>query len=142
MDREILFRGKRSDNGKWVYGYLDCDMTQKLVFIRTPREIHTDVNMVYPSTVGQYTGLTDWNEKRIFEGDIVRCVAGMTEANMVVIFEDGEFRMVLCERYKTYIPGGGEYYAFRCFAKEVIGNIHDNKNLLKNQELLERGSAT
>lgn len=125
MDREILFRGKRRDNGKWVYGYLDCDMTQKLVFIRTPREIHTDVDMVDPSTVGQYTGLTDRNGKRIFEGDIVRCVAGMDEA----------------ERYKTYIPGGG-YYAFRCFDKEVIGNIHDNENLLKNQELLERGSAT
>lgn len=51
-------------------------------------------------------------------------------ANMVVIFEQGEFRMVLADKYKDYIEGCG-FYAIGCFTKEVIGNIHNNPELLK-----------
>lgn len=129
--REILFRGKRLGNGEWVQGYYvncfgpGCEPNETRYYIvEYPGALHE----VYTSTVGQYTGLTDKNGKRIFEGDIVHCVSRMDAANMVVIFEDGEFRMVLCERYKNYVPGGG-YYAFRCFDKNVIGNIHDNPEL-------------
>ena len=90
--------------------------------------------LVDPETVGQFTGLTDSitakNGTKIFEGDIVRCISMTDTANMVVIFEDGEFRMVLCEKYNNYIPGCG-FYAIRCFDKEIIGNIHDNPELLE-----------
>lgn len=134
--REILFRGKRMDNLEWVEGYyVNCfgpgcgPNDTRYYIVEYPSSWHE----VYTSTVGQYTGLTDKNGKRIFEGDIVHCVSRIDEANMVVIFEHGEFRMVLCERYKNYVPGGG-YYALRCFDKNVIGNIHDNPEFLGGAE--------
>lgn len=143
--REILFRGKRTD-GQWIYGGLlkvtyDGN-TYNLIFADNFLFVFGEAKAmehacVDPATVGQFTGLTDKNGKKIFEGDIVRCISMknfpklMTDmANMVVIFKDGEFRMVLCEKYKDYIPGCG-FYVIRCFDKEVIGNIHDNPELLE-----------
>ena len=125
--REILFRGKRRLDRSWNYGDL-VHCTDRLVAVSD--EQGNFVN-VFPETVGQYTGLTDKNGKKIFEGDIVRCISMTDMANMIVIFEDGEFRMVLCEKYKDYISGCG-FYAIRCFDKEIIGNIHDNPELLEN----------
>lgn len=134
--REILFRGKRIDNGKWVEGEMLHDMQDRAwIYWKTPKELPVVFSRnatVEPETVGQFTGLTDKNGKRIFEGDIVHCVSMADMANMVVIFEDGEFRMVLCEKYKDYIHGCG-FYAIRCFDKEIIGNIHDNPELLKEE---------
>ena len=133
--REILFRGKRTDNGEWIYG----DLMQNVDCIKI-REQEKDVKHITKSfeidleTVGQYTDLTDKNGKRIFEGDIVHCLARMDEANCVVIFEEGEFRLVPERNCKTYVTGGG-YHALRCFVKEVIGNIHDNPELLKGGEV-------
>ena len=88
----------------------------------------TGIEVEY-KTIGQYTGLTDENGVKLFEGDVVRCVSRLDYANMVVIFEDGEFRMVKCEDYKTYTTGNG-YFSVRCFHKEVIGNIYDNPELI------------
>ncbi len=137
--REILFRGQTRRKGQkvwmdgspvdsnWVEGYGVCMGTGdfSVIYAGHPVEKFT----VYTDTVGQFTGLTDKNGKKIFEGDIVHCISWTDKANMVVIFEDGEFRMVLCERYKNYIPGCG-FYAIWCFDKEIIGNIHDNPELL------------
>ena len=136
--REILFRGKRMDDGEWVEGYLVKAVGGECMILPVTTEhcggaefsegYHCD-----PTTVGQYTGLKDKNGKRIFEGDIVHCLARMDEANCVVIFEEGEFRLVPERTYKTYVTGGG-YHALRCFVKEVIGNIHDNPEMLKGGE--------
>ena len=115
--REILFRGKRVDNGEWVYGTL------------IQRNIWGDAWEVIPETVGQYTGLNDKNGVKIFEGDVVECISTWDKANMVVIFEDGEYRLVLCDKYKNYTPGSG-YYSIGCFDKNIIGNIHDNPELM------------
>ena len=130
--REILFIGKREDNGEWIEGSLftgdngECEICYGTPRVRITYE-------VIPETVGQFTGLYDKSgTTKIFEGDIVHCVSATDEADMVVIFEDGEFRMVRCERYKVYISGWG-FYAIRCFDKEIIGNIHDNPELLEGE---------
>ena len=129
--REILFRGKRTDNGEWETGSLVIirdGCSDKEVFIADKMTgYHTPV---IPETVGQYTGLTDKNGVKIFEGDIVNCVSKLDSADMVVIFECGQFRMVLAEKYHEYQTNVG-YYDINCFAKEVVGNIHDNPELMK-----------
>lgn len=136
--REILFRGKCVFDNEWVEGFYYqaklCSYDKELChYITIPHPEtdgrQSDHTIVRPDTVGQFTGLTDKNGNKIFEGDIVHCVSMTDMANMVVIFEDGEFRMVLCEKYKDYIPGCG-FYAIRCFDKEVTGNIHDNPELI------------
>ena len=137
--REILFRGKQLDNGEWVEGWYEMypfgkwPVKTSIIPSEEAKDGHYEHAQVDPSTVGQYTGLKDKNGKRIFEGDIVHCLARMDEANCVVIFEEGEFRLVPERNYKTYVTGGG-YHALRCFVKEVIGNIHDNPEMLKGGE--------
>lgn len=132
--REILFRGKQKDNGEWVEGYYNYatdgyNLELHLISDKITG-IHTEV---IPETVGQYTGLTDKNGKKIFEGDIISCKSRLDSANMVVIFECGQFRMVLAEKYHNYVSGGG-YYDINCFEKSVIGNIHGNPKLLEGCE--------
>ena len=127
--REILFRGKRKYNGEWVEGFyykdLWSDNAHYIIYDETDYE-------VIPETVGQYTGLEDKNGKRIFEGDIVYCKSRLDNANMVIIFECGQFRMVLSENYRSYQTNSG-FYDINCFDKEVIGNIYDNPELLKGE---------
>ena len=130
--REVIFRGKRTDNGEWIEGsLLGIDWCDKpSTYSIAPNTPVSVFYSVLPETVGQYTGLTDKNGVRIFEGDIVHCVSKLDSADMVVIFECGQFRMVLAEKYHEYQTNVG-YYDINCFAKEVIGNIHDNPELLQ-----------
>lgn len=137
--REILFRGKRTDNGEWIEGML-FNGKEDTFIIPHGNEYSYDEQeglsfdvygcKVDPETVGQYTGLTDKNGKKIFEGDIVHCVSSRDDTHMVVIYEEGEFRLVLCKDFKDY-KCGLWFYAIRDYAKEVIGNIHDSPELLK-----------
>ena len=134
MNDRYLFRGKRADNGEWETGFLVVErsdtseerfyITDKMTGYHTP---------IIPETVGQCTGLKDKNGKLIFEGDIVRCKSRLDNANMVVIFECGQFRMVLSENYSSYKTNIG-FYDINCFNKEIIGNIHDNPELLEVEE--------
>lgn len=137
--REIFFRGKRADNGEWVFGgYAKCNNRHYIL---------TDIALigkewafknveVIPETVGQYTGFTGKNGKKIFEGDIIR--TSVYYGNEIGVIRRGEYDV-----YSRYVFGG--YYcvdktsaliewtssSWRC---EVIGNKWDNPELLEEQE--------
>lgn len=128
--REILFRGKDVD-GKWVEGCCIVDEmdTNKVyigyIFGSDGRQPHdTDVSLVDPKTVCQYTGLTDKNGRKIFEGDIVR-IDGQQELFTVVwVCDAARFGL----QSKTQLL----YFEFGLGSRiEVIGNIHENADLLK-----------
>ena len=128
--REILFRGKRADNGQWVEGMLDGGNGQYLINCRT-YSVYSNGYWVYKvdaKTVGQYTGLTDRNGKNVFEGDIVNIIFddGARHKACVVVFHNGGF----CVKWgKAYISlQKNIVYEF-----ELIGNIHDNQELLKEK---------
>ena len=150
--REILFRGFHPDksgeqrafvNGEWVKGYW---VTGNLFLPdnpKTPTQICIGTSTVrisydvIPETVGQYTGLKDKNGKKIFEGDIIKCISRFDAKDMVVIFEKAEFHLVDCQRYKNYTECCGYRY-FGTLETEVIGNIFENPELLKSGENNEK----
>ena len=122
--REILFRGKRADNGEWVYGYFYEDIGS---FIKErASSVSTNTHIVDPSTVGQYTWLTDKNGRRIFEGDVVvieaDCIPSFMLNRYVVVWDDDQAAYKLLKDNTIYdLPMG---------RMEIIGNIHDNPELL------------
>jgi uncharacterized phage protein (TIGR01671 family) len=144
--REILFRGKRTDNGEWVYG--SCLPHDGCAYIMPPIR-NTGITIiemfirVIPETVGQYTGLRDsgWT-KVIFEGDIVRhghtvkYADGKTSDfynNAVVEYSESNGCYIIT------IPGEPHFNRLtKNMVKEnnitVIGNIHDNPELLKEDK--------
>ena len=148
--REVIFRGKRTDNGKWECG----DLLSPNEFNAIPHIVYIDYlneygdigeisTPVIPETVGQYTGLTDKNGKRIFEGDIVKCTDTINdfEFNAVVEFgnPNGEYNW----GYQLkFISGEESNFDILCWVDmeetgayiEIIGNIHDNPELLKGGE--------
>lgn len=126
--REILFRGKLAD-GNWSEGNLK--VCKNGVYIITPDEtIIGEYGRVIPETVGQYTGLTA-NGKKIFEGDIVKIYLfepkGFANYEIGFIkYDETKIRFVFCtEEGKYSVDDSNEY--------EVIGNIHDNPDLLKGE---------
>ena len=122
--REILFRGKRTDNGTWTCGYLFCTWERAYLCWGTTNSVPI-MEEVIPETVGQYTGLTDKNGKKIFEGDIV---TGYFNHEKIVgyIFYGGNAQFFI-QRDGIYGIGLDNS---DCWL-EVIGNIHDNPELLK-----------
>ena len=124
--REVLFRGKRTDNGKWVKGYLYITHIGSHEIGSYDAEINIErlTFDVIPETVGQYTGLTDKNGVRIFEGDIVSLVKHDSLIYKVVY--------VPC-RYELVNSKGVNCFVLDIYKSEnieVIGNIHDNPELL------------
>ena len=122
--REILFRGKAID-GNWYYG-VPLVFTEDYVCMTAP---HTYNKAVIPATVGQFTGLTDKNGKKIFEGDICR----NTRTNEIVSVKwHGTMAGYVWSKRKkeSFLYDFGEL--FRAYDKyEVIGNIHDIPELLE-----------
>ena len=134
--REILFRGKRGDNGEWVDGDLWRDYNEEPRCIRD----YCGSNPVDPATVGQYTGLTDTNGKRIFEGDILRLWREQTIFSGILMEYRCPLSVEYCELWCAFVvsdnPNKEQFSVWRDFDKfEVIGNIHDNKGLLNDNEV-------
>lgn len=137
--REILFRGKRADNGEWIYGSLlvdypccknGVDETVKLYSILDFKTNEEEVKKVevIPETVGQYIGLTDKNGKKIFEGDIV-------------IDEQSGYEYIIkwFQEYACYALADKrgnmvfDAYEIDMFLNDliVVGNIHDNSEYME-----------
>lgn len=124
--REILFRGKRTDNGEWVEGLLArYNPTYEVANINLP--IYEVLVPVKTKTVGQYTGLTDKNGKKIFEGDIVK---GAWKTVFVVYF-DTDYLQFRAREISNYANHHDIDFYNGSKGLEVIGNIHDNTELLK-----------
>ena len=135
--REILFRGKQTDNGEWIEGayspfhlnFGEREEKPHIIIISDDEDIDGLWCEVIPETVGQYTGLTDKNGKRIFEGDIV---------------EGNSEYFTYTHPYGKVVYDGGQYLIsfddvledIECLGAwandvEIIGNIYDNPELLE-----------
>lgn len=129
--REILFRGKHMANGQWCEGNLA--VRKNGIAIITPDDTPCGVyGQVRPDTVGQYTGLTDRNGKKIFDGDIVKHFNNDSDPEK---FDTGVilWNQHACQWERTS-SGQSKHYKIGAHCKyEVIDNIHDNPELLKER---------
>ena len=128
--REILFRGKHKATGKWCEGNLHID--KQGVAIITPDDTPLGVyGQVDPDTVGQYTGLTDKNGTKIFEGDVLRYYSDYMREFMgdPCIARYGEFNCSCCDGVYGWVFEGGDIREHDSHV--VIGNIHDNPELME-----------
>lgn len=129
--REILFRGKWTNNGEWVEGYFGESRKKDICYIikraggDSCSEYFIDFE-VNPETIGQFTGLLDKNGKHIFEGDIINIeYPETTVKNCIIEYVGASF--VGSTRADNWELDG--YYLL-----EVIGNIHDNPELFMESE--------
>ena len=126
--REILFRGKKTGFNEWVQGLIvsPCEKTMCELKQTTPNVTW----FVDAETVGQYTGLTDKNGNKIFEGDIVAGAVRWLEMpkNGLVTFRGGAFGLLW---YRGEAEQFNPFTSMCNIEYEVIGNIHDNPELLK-----------
>ena len=121
MQREILFRGK-TINGEWVYGNY-AHIKKDFSTVKKGHYISNSVGspfsfLVRPETVSQYTGLTDINGVKIFEGDFL--ATGHLGFKCDVTFKDGCFQLILKNS-----QGNSPLTQVRASRLEIIGNIHD-----------------
>ena len=130
--REIIFRGKRKDNGEWVSGNLFLSDTDGRAYILAGSRTVTIEWEVDPSTIGQYTGLKDKNGKRIFEWDILGSRYDSLYPDDVAIEVVKWFRNGWYIQQENNLPDALCEYGVLPYS-EVIGNIHDNPELLKEE---------
>ena len=114
MMGEILFRGKRVDNGEWTEGYF-FKSWDKVFLLWGMTGDGPNMEEVKPETVGQFTGLCDKNGKKIFEGDIVESPNG---TQGFIEWQNAECAFL--------VNIGDDWQTMDDCPYEVIGNIYDN----------------
>lgn len=131
--REILFRGKRIDNGEWAVGDLLVNDLEGKAAIRDRSTC--EVMPVIPRTVGEYTGLKDQNAKKIFEGDIVRHRDEFWRTPMQSVVEYGADKWnypAFDLKDNDYESNGLQLAHERDVELEVIGTIYDNPEFVED----------
>lgn len=132
--RGILFRGKRKDNGEWVYGWYAPLVCNDRTEIPSIKDFNGTDWRIEPKTIGQFTGLCDKNVNKIFEGDILE-----------ISYDDGTAYTTEVRAYGSTlcVDIEGEDYDFtaidfaidiwkdNCCECKVIGNIYENPELLE-----------
>lgn len=136
MNRQILFRGKRVDNDEWVYGDLIHRQvwSTQLTIIRVSDDgfDHYEEFEVKPETVSQFTGLVDKYGKKIFEGDIIKTREFGKDSGYGVNFNDFDVFEVIYSSASFKLNNARRmFYLSKGQRIEVIGNIYDNKELLR-----------
>ncbi|MBO7477568.1 MAG: hypothetical protein J6U04_06495 [Salinivirgaceae bacterium] len=144
------FRGKRLDNNEWVFGYfyklslpngmasmmlVGDDIVSELDNSLSPKynlafTLWKDLFLVKEETVGQFVGLCDWKGREIYEGDVIE---GDYNIRHVIRFKKTAASFAACLIPETKFSPNGAFDKkwIDEFGKEVIGNIHDNPDLLK-----------
>ena len=132
MNREIKFRGKSLRNGEWLYGDLMHDnIGGSYVYPIDADELYKE-NEVSPDTVGQYTVLRDKNGVEIYEGDVIIEKIKRSRKDgerLVICFEEFEWKSKNVNGATTSLSLLAEYHTI-----EVVGNIHDNPELINKEE--------
>lgn len=135
MNREIIFKARRKDNGEWVEGYyqkrFDLDGSEQHLIFWSKSYTVWEYAEINPDTLCQYTGLTDKNGKRIWENDICDRKEKYPE---IVTYNKGDWQLdysyVFGKEMHTDACNLGFYVCERDCV-EVIGNIFDNADLLE-----------
>lgn len=138
--RTIKFRGKDAETGEWLVG----NIIQRIGYFpsilfpyNSNGKIHYSECAIDANTIGQFTGLLDKNDKEIYEGDILVWGEGEHKSTpLIVCFKHGSFGYIYCDWFHSF--AGNTNFTFNPFNTdvrfEVIGNIHDNLELLKGGE--------
>lgn len=119
MNRVIKFRGKRLTDGEFHYGSLLQEESGRMCIYDNVRGIRE----VDPNTMGQFTGLHDANGKEIYEGDILRVLGN--KITLTVVFDKAAFKFAWNDLSGEFFPAE---WVSNC---TIIGNVHDNPELLK-----------
>ena len=124
--REVLFRGKRTDNGTWTCGYLFCIRERAYLCWGATNNV-PNMKEVLPETVCQFTGLYDKNGRKIFEGDIVERGGRIWR----VEYGDNYGKFMMTTYTEKGVSWDRDFDTIPPDWCEVIGNIYDNPELLK-----------
>lgn len=132
--RDVKFRGQSKQTGAWLYGSLIRRGERCFILPFTGKMRAADTEVI-PATVGQYTGLKDRKGIAIYEGDVIRSPLSEDKTRPHRIFYhtgNAAFMGALVDRKELCYLRLDQDWIYK-FGKEVIGNIHDNPELLKNE---------
>lgn len=132
MNREILFKAKRLDNGEWVQGLPGYDIDGKITELEVYKSFcNCQTHVIDSDTICQYTGLTDKNGKKIWENDICDRKEKYPE---IVVFNEGDWQLDYSYVFGKEIHSDAcnlGFYVCERNCVEVMGNIFDDKELLE-----------